>query len=142
MEAMVKTIETHLSSSSSGALSFLVVVPVWGAGVPYWEAMLASQFVRCSHIVAAAEHAFCDGAQHTLPTAASEPHHRPSSWDTGVVLLQNDAGADKWPLTTKALKSGFCKALRQAGAGGPSLQEWECRGPAKGGSAKRKRSDW
>jgi len=60
--------------------------------------------------------------------------YRPSSFGTTVALLQTTAAAERWPFTAE-LASELKLAMRLPD-GGPTLEEWEKRGPAKGGSAK------
>jgi hypothetical protein len=96
MDAMVARIAELLSDASRGPLSYLVVVPSWGAGVKTLKMLLGSrcaEWRRASITIPAAEHVFVDGAQHTK---GGQDQYRPSSWDTSVVLLQNDLGATKW----------------------------------------------
>lgn len=60
--------------------------------------------------------------------------YRPSSFGTTVALLQTAAAAAQWPFTAE-VASELKSAMRLPG-GGPTLEEWEKRGPAKGGSAR------
>ena len=46
-------------------------------------------------------HGFCDGAQHVR--SASE-RYRVSSFDTAVLVLQNDAGAERWGASDVAME--------------------------------------
>jgi hypothetical protein len=158
MTAMGEKIEKILNNPSAGSLSFLIVVPAWGAGIAFCDALEASRHMRAMARVPAAEHAYCDGAQHTRPPPPSHhPYHknnidekgggrarnssdaelRPSSWDTAVILLQNEAGAAKWPVSTETLESAFCAALREAAssmlASTATIDQWERRGVARGG---------
>jgi hypothetical protein len=91
----------------------LVVIPAWGDGLAYFQHLKASPYARASSMVLAADHAFCDGAQHTQQSAhpTSSVLLRPSSWNTAVILLQNDAGSLRWPVATQQLEDSFCKAL-------------------------------
>ena len=138
MDAMAARIDALLADASPrrGALSFVVVVPAWGAGAKAAAALEASAFCRAALRVRASEHGFCDGAQHSAAADATPNRHRPSSWDTSVTLLQNDAGARRWPLSSAALDAGFGAALRASmgAAGGKTLEQWERRGPARGGT--------
>lgn len=153
MIAMGKKLERLLADPGRGPLSFLVVVPAWGAGVDFIEKLEASDHLRASCRVEASNHAFCDGAQHTKPILsstkpkhnnrcdASDPDLRPSSWDTAVLLLQNDAGAQKWKVDGAKLEESFCKALRASIEKVPdqfaTLGAWEHRGIGQGGSQQR-----
>jgi hypothetical protein len=46
------------------------------------------------------------GAQHTQATSSQDCSVllRPSSWNTAVLLLQNDAGSHRWPVETQQLE--------------------------------------
>ena len=128
-----------LGDGAKGALSFLAVVPDWGGGSSAAQALRESPFLRANVTIPAADHVFVDGAQHRV-----RDRHRPSSWDTAVLLLQNDAGAAKWPLDTKTLarvvRASFRRAANEAAPeGAEDLQAWEKRGPGRGGK-KRPRS--
>ena len=150
-----------LGDAAKGALSFLAVVPDWfragvrrephvlpstrlvssrrGGGSSAAQALRESPFLRANVTIPAADHVFVDGAQHRV-----RDRHRPSSWDTAVLLLQNDAGAAKWPLDTKTLarvvRASFRRAANEAAPeGAEDLQAWEARGPGRGGK-KRPRS--
>ncbi|KAH8075298.1 hypothetical protein JL721_1298 [Aureococcus anophagefferens] len=123
-----------LLEAASGPLSFLVVVPDWGGGSSAAGACRRSRFLRARHTVRAADHVFADGAQHRVAD-----RYRPSSWDTAVLLLQNDSGAATWPLDTPTLaatmRRSFTRAANdpKAPAKREDLQAWERRGPARGG---------
>jgi phosphorylated CTD-interacting factor 1 len=128
-----------LGDGAKGALSFLAVVPDWGGGSSAAQALRESPFLRANVTIPAAEHVFVDGAQHRV-----RDRHRPSSWDTAVLLLQNSAGCAKWPLDTKTLarvaRASFRRAATEAAPeGAEDLQAWEKRGPGRGGK-KRPRS--
>jgi hypothetical protein len=130
MWAMNDKLERILTHPKAQALSFLVVVPVWGtAGVGYVEQLEASQFAVAKARIAAADHSFCDGAQHKAPRT---DNLRPSSWDTAVVVLQNAAGARSWPIQGEQLERTFCAALRRSAAA-TTLRDWEQRGVHRGG---------
>jgi len=145
MVAMGEKLERLLSDKIRGPLSFLVVVPAWGAGVQFVENLEASVHVRVSTRVGASNHAFCDGAQHTKPLMrakkksqrAPDPDLRPSSWDTAVILMQNEAGAAKWSVDSAKLEESFCKALKASIQKVPgkfaTLEAWEHRGVGRGG---------
>lgn len=118
MIAMGTKLERLLSDKSRGPLSFLVVVPNWGAGIDFVRNLERSTHLRASSCIKASDHAFCDGAQHTKPLFAKshgqavDPDLRPSSWDTAAILLQNDSGASKWSVDNKKLEESFCTALK------------------------------
>lgn len=151
MVAMGKKLERLLDDSNRGPLSFLVVVPAWGAGIEFVENLEGSVHMRASSRVRASEHAFCDGAQHTKPLLSSktnkkrrapDPDLRPSSWDTAVILLQNAAGAVKWRVDSTKLEESFCNALKASVQNVPSkfstLEAWENRGVDHGGGKKKR----
>ena len=69
--------------------------------------MAASHSKRAHWVVAKEEHGFCDGAQHQR-----RDRFRSSPYDTAVFVLQNDAGALKWPVATEE------NSVLEKGAGG------------------------
>jgi hypothetical protein len=143
MFAMGDKIDRILSNPKAKALSFLVIVPAWGAGIQFCEQMEDSKFVRAKARVLASDHAYYDGAQHNRPSRSGSADLRPSSWDTAVILLQNDGGAKKWPVSAEKLESTFCAAFRDAAAEMPAesatIEKWERRGVARGGKSS---SSW
>ena len=146
MELMRMKIEHMLSDRRRGPLSFLVVVPAWGAGIGFCKKLEVSSNMRCCARIPAADHAFYDGAQHNKATAGDAQDKegtllRPSSWDTAVILLQNEKGALKWPVSEKVLQTSFCAAMCNATKSIPedsrTLEKWERRGVSRGGSSKQ-----
>ena len=140
MVAMGTKLKRLLGDKSRGALSFLVVVPAWGAGIDFVTDLESSTYVRASSRIKASDHAFCDGAQHTKPLSnQADPNLRPSSWDTAVILLQNDSGALKWDVDDKKLEESFCNALKATIGQVPDkftkLDDWERRGVGQGGGS-------
>jgi len=134
MAFALTTIETLLGKK--GALSFLVVVPDWGGSQSTAESCRASPFIRAHVTILASDHVFVDGAQHRV-----RDRHRPSSWDTAVLLLQNAAGRAKWPLETPTLArvvgASFARAANEAApVGAEDLGAWEHRGPGRGGKKR------
>ena len=103
------------AEDAGGRLSFVVVVPAW-RDVPFWAALEGSKHKRGDVLVVpAAEHGFCDGAQHCRPPAE---RHRVSSYDTGVFFLQSTNGSRRWPVTEEtraALKAAMADAVGSAG---------------------------
>jgi phosphorylated CTD-interacting factor 1 len=63
--------------------------------------------LRFKLIVAAEDHGFCDGASHQR----KDPY-RESPYDTAVFVLQTEAGAKKWPVTSAASGGGL--SLKEA----------------------------
>eukprot|EP01062_Namystynia_karyoxenos_P030377 TRINITY_DN22709_c0_g1_i1.p1 TRINITY_DN22709_c0_g1~~TRINITY_DN22709_c0_g1_i1.p1 ORF type:complete len:612 (+),score=141.92 TRINITY_DN22709_c0_g1_i1:170-1837(+) len=94
MSATVDRIEMLLGASAR-PLSFAVVIPAWKE-VAAWAQLERCQWSRFNLEIPAEDHGFVDGKQHT--SADGQPP-RPSSYDTAVFVLQNDAGAAKWPTT-------------------------------------------
>merc|ERR1711871_44749 len=94
MARAVSRMETLLGSPGKGPLSFVLIIPAWTKIKAYSMAQ-NSQFRRGSFLLDASNHGFCDGAQHLRSPAS---RLRPSSFDTAVIVLQNDLGAQKWPI--------------------------------------------
>ena len=97
-----------LLAAAAGPMSFAVVVPGWLED-PGWRRLQASPYRRRLVLLSRADHGFVDGAQHQR-----QDRYRPSPFDTGVFLLQNDAGAAAWPLSAEAeaeLRSAFAQAV-------------------------------
>mmetsp|Transcript_12440 Transcript_12440/g.14231 ORF Transcript_12440/g.14231 Transcript_12440/m.14231 type:complete len:575 (+) Transcript_12440:40-1764(+) len=146
MIAMGEKIQRLLDDGERGPLSFLVVIPAWGAGIEFIKNLEASVHLRASSSVQASDHAFCDGAQHTKPLLSKkkrepDPFLRPSSWDTAVLLLQNNAGASKWSVDGAKLEESFCTALKASIEKIPkkfaTLSSWESRGVGQGGTENK-----
>ena len=137
MSMMGAKLDRLLRNKEANALSFLVIVPAWGAGIQFCQDLEASEFVRANTRVSAADHAYCDGAQHNRVIRDNSVDLRPSSWDTAVILLQNEFGASKWPVDTTKLEESFCSAFRNAAKDIPpeaaTIEKWERRGVGKGG---------
>jgi hypothetical protein len=136
MYAMNAKLERLLANPEATALSFLVIVPVWGtAGTDYVKELEASTFCIAKARILAADHSFCDGAQHK----SLKQELRPSSWDTAVMLLQNPEGAKEWPVSQEKLDRVFGSALRSSGTN-VSLADWEHRGVGRGGNQSSNRA--
>lgn len=142
MYAMGGKIQRLLNDQARGPLSFLVVVPAWGAGSDFCEKLIKSDNARANALIKAADHAYFDGSQHTKLVEPDGSLLRPSSWDTAVILLQNDAGKQKWPVAEELLKASFCGAFENAAKSVPdefsTVQKWERRGVSEGGSSKQR----
>jgi Phosphorylated CTD interacting factor 1 WW domain len=120
MADMVSRMESLLTSAT-GPMSFAVVVPAWTED-SHWPLLVNSPFNRGYIVVNAADHSYCDGAQHvgtasgpSIVSAAppSDVLYRPAPFDSAVFFLQNEAGHKKWPLTKEAeeeLRSAFLQA--------------------------------
>lgn len=99
---------TTLLRDATGPMSFVVIVPGW-ADDPAWRALSTCAYKRQCYIVAASDHGYCDGAQHQR-----QDRYRESTYDTGVFILQNNLGAQKWPagpLIESALRMAMAQAL-------------------------------
>jgi phosphorylated CTD-interacting factor 1 len=102
MDAMAARIEYLLAHPQAGALSFAVVIPAWSdPPLPAREAMLASRFLRTDAVVPALRHGYRNGLQH-LVNEETEPFN--ATHDTHILVLQNDAGATRWPITAATLQ--------------------------------------
>eukprot|EP00908_Phaeocystis_cordata_P012394 Transcript_23376.p2 GENE.Transcript_23376~~Transcript_23376.p2 ORF type:complete len:199 (+),score=70.06 Transcript_23376:525-1121(+) len=86
------------AQAAAAPLAFVVVLPGWldSAG---WQALAASPLRRATLQLAAADHGFVDGAQHTRAYA-----FRQSPYDTTLFFLQTDAAAAAHPLGAAALE--------------------------------------
>jgi hypothetical protein len=150
MDAMVTHI-TSLFTASTGPLSFVVVVPKWDQAA-FYTSLSSSPWLQRKMVIVKEEHGFCDGA-----SFQRQDRFRDSPYDTVVFLLQNQAGAKKWPASTEIegrIRRGFAAGiptegmrLRQAKEGKGTADE--CRGVYKGpnknktgeGVMKRKREE-
>ncbi|GFH48598.1 hypothetical protein CTEN210_05074 [Chaetoceros tenuissimus] len=134
MTFMEEAIHSLLEDKSKGPLSFLIIVPDWGGTNSTAEVCMNSKFNRASTCISASQHVFADGAQHRV-----SERWRPSSWDTAVILLQNDRGKSKWPMTADQLSEAITSSFsRSKNTGGPEKNDedvyaWEARGIKKGG---------
>ena len=93
-EVMTECVE-HIQrcfDNSSQPLSFFVVIPTWKE-VRSWNIANKSTNLRFTFDIPASQHTFFDGAQHIRKCL-----HRPSSYASSVFILQNDAGAEKYPI--------------------------------------------
>ena len=98
-----------LLAAATGPMSFAVVVPAWTEDA-HWPLLLNSNFNMGHFVVTAAEHSYCDGRQHDN---SIDEKYRPAPFDTAVFFLQNNQGAEKWPLTSDSkaeLKKAFAAA--------------------------------
>jgi len=127
MSAAVRHAEILLEDSK-GPMSFAIFVPAWQQ-VACWDQLKRSTWRRGDvEVVTANEHVFSDGNQHK-----ATDQFRPSSFDTAVAFLQNEAGAQRWQVCPELIAE-----LREAVAARgervvPTLKEWEHRGQWKGG---------
>ena len=79
-------------------LSFVVVLPGWTDCDGYNQLLSAAPLLRRTLLVAAADHGYVDGGQHTRTRT-----HRESPYDTMVFVVQSDAAAARWPASDEAL---------------------------------------
>ena len=107
MMVCVDHITTLLTASEEAGLplSFVVIVPAWSE-VRMWKALQRSTFLRAHFVVPARAHSFTDGAQHH-----SVEYHRPSSYDSGVFILQSTKGVDTYPIK-ETLEDRLIEAMR------------------------------
>ena len=132
MDAMVDKMEALLAAAA-GPMSFFVVIPAWaetrafqrlappgpaggGKGAP----LARSAWLREAFVVGREAHGFYDGGQHQR-----RERHRPASFDSLVAVLQNGAGAEKWPVGPGGAFRRELGEAFAAAASGPSLEEWE-----------------
>lgn len=107
MTGMAHKIDRVLGQTSAAPVSFAVVVPAWQEDVGV-QILSASPFKRLELAVSKADHGFCDGAQHQR-----RDRYRESPYHTLVFVLQNAAGAKRWPVTA-ALEEDLLKAFAMA----------------------------
>lgn len=119
---------------SEEPLSFVVVVPAWKE-CKFWQALSKSEFLRipAADIIAAEDHGFVDGAQHSRP---ARERHRVSSYDTGVFYLQSPAAADAWTCT-KTVRNRVLEKMKTAVGTCKNVKELEERYRHRGGGGKR-----
>jgi len=96
-EEMIDAMADHIDGLLAGSslpLSFAVFVPDWRDARGLVK-MLRSPSNRGTFLLEAKKHVYVDGAQHALSkeTSFAAVHA------TRVILLQNDAGSQQWPLT-------------------------------------------
>ena len=108
-----------LASPEAEALCFVVIVPAWehSAG---WQALCAHPHLRHHERIGQADHGYCEGRQHLRKT-----RFRIASFDTSVFFLQNDPGADAWPVTPEKIED-----LRRAFASKQALEASAVAAPA------------
>ena len=127
MGAAADRIEELLAAAQKAdePLSFTVIVPSWKQ-CHYFSQLSRSPWLKKYFEVEAADHIFCDGAQHVKTPAQL---HRPSSFGSTIFFLQSAAGAKKWPVT-EDLRADMLAAIassagKKSGKQVLSLQEWE-----------------
>ena len=120
-----------LLRGAAGPLSFVVVVPGW-ADSEAWRSLQASEYKRKCLLVAAADHGFVDGAQHSRNIS-----FRQSPYDTTVFFLQTDAAAAAHPLGAEQL-ARVERALASCTPSDADLAGVELHERVERGSARRK----
>ena len=109
---MVEHME-ELLGASERSLSFVVVFPHWPEK-DCWRRVHTSRFNRRHHVIDKFAHGYFEGSQHNRSN-----RYRTANFDSSCFFLQNDAGAEKWPVTQEKLRRlslAFVPAL-EAGAG-------------------------
>ena len=101
-----------LLRAATGPMSYAVVVPAWTSD-PHFPRLLTSPYCTGHVVVAAADHAYCDGHQHESSLASGTHLYRPAPFDTAVFFLQNEAGRARWPLTAAA-EADLRRAFQEA----------------------------
>lgn len=125
MSAMVTRMDRLLdvATDNGASLAFTVFVPAWEK-VRAWGSLTRSRHLVRTFTLGAEEHAYVDGAQHR-----STERHRPSSFGTGVFILQSTAARRRWPVDDsvvddlKAAMVGTAKLL----VGVTTIADWEKR---------------
>jgi len=97
MTILATKIETWLAASVQ-PLSFVVVLPGW-ADTPSYDIFTHSAHLRCHLFFDRGRHAYKEGFQHTL-----KHQYKTAECQTFMFILQNPAGADKWPITESLKK--------------------------------------
>ena len=138
-----------LLRASARPLSFVVVVPAWPETRAFatLHGAASADVRRWSLRLSQPAHGYCDGGSGGLskggqatdagrrPPLAGAQHqrrarYRPASFDTLVSVLQNAAGAERWPVRPAELEADLAAAfkapLAHAEAAG-GLEAWESR---------------
>ena len=137
----VKHCEALLTASTQ-PLSFVVVVPGW-TDSPAFQHLVRSPHLRGRLVIAAADHGFVDGAQHSR-----RDRHRASPYDTACFFLQNDQGFKTWPpaRTKPALRDAMASGIPTPAEAARRLKAGRGQAPEDGsggvykGKAKNRRA--
>eukprot|EP01060_Flectonema_neradi_P006808 TRINITY_DN14660_c0_g1_i2.p1 TRINITY_DN14660_c0_g1~~TRINITY_DN14660_c0_g1_i2.p1 ORF type:complete len:400 (+),score=71.97 TRINITY_DN14660_c0_g1_i2:61-1200(+) len=105
MTSCVEHIEKCLQNSDQ-PLSFFIVIPTWKE-VRSWNIANKSAYLKLTFDIPASQHTFFDGAQHIRRSL-----HRQSSYASSIFILQNDAGAEKYPVAEN-LQNLFESGMKQ-----------------------------
>ena len=124
------------AAASTEPLTFAIVLPGWLDSLGYC-ALAGSPYTRRAVLVAAVDHGFVDGAQHTRVSS-----YRQSPFDTCVFICQNDAAVAAAPVTEVVVEEieralARCTPTREAIAALPPSER--PRGSGHGRVGKRKR---
>jgi phosphorylated CTD-interacting factor 1 len=116
-QVIVLTVErllAALAAVTQAPLSFVLIVPFWTDPPAIYLPRLLTARSRRTHLVLAKhKHVYIQGTQHRSHMRhQNSNHHFPAVHATGVFILQNDAGFEKWPPTKAALQ-----AIRKAFSG-------------------------
>jgi len=105
MLAMVNKIEKLLDGQSGEVpLSFAITIPGWCEDDCFQRCNI-SKYQKQKIVISRKDHGFCDGAQHQR-----RDRFRESPYDTAIFVLQNAAGAAKWP-TSKEMDHELRRAF-------------------------------
>eukprot|EP01105_Mastigella_eilhardi_P008672 TRINITY_DN2095_c0_g1_i1.p2 TRINITY_DN2095_c0_g1~~TRINITY_DN2095_c0_g1_i1.p2 ORF type:complete len:492 (-),score=136.17 TRINITY_DN2095_c0_g1_i1:1526-3001(-) len=80
--------------------SFVVIFPRWD-DTPAVEYLRRSKYLRATVALSKREHSYYSGGQHR-PGVLEQPGGTVSYTNTLIFVVQNDAGAAKWPFTKQA----------------------------------------
>lgn len=105
VEELMEEMRLHivrLLQNSTRPLSFCIIIPEWRQNpTPVIQNMDTNEggFVKRMIVVPLAEHVYVDGFQHCLRDSYFKPVH-----NTLCVVMQNEAGAKKWPCNDEVEK--------------------------------------
>ncbi len=88
---------THLLSHSNLPLSFIIIVPGWDDNdCESYKLSISSPYLRQHVILSEKKHQYKSGAQHRIDDIN---RYKDANIRTFAFIMQNDAGAKKWPAT-------------------------------------------
>jgi len=101
MQLMSETIEVVLQKTEEHSLpaSFIVIVPAWTDERAH-EIMRESRFCQKLIVLEKSQHSYRSGTQHN-----SIQQYHDAGFRTSIFFLQNTQGAQKWPVTSRAIES-------------------------------------
>jgi len=116
MSEMVTCIERALTAqeTTNVALSFTLILPGWQEQ-SYWSKLNDAKngLVKARVLIAASDHGFVAGAQHERKERGVRRFGR-AMFDTAVFVLQNAAGANKFPIPAASFDTTVREAFRMA----------------------------